>query len=199
MSLWWNFHLREKCSFNTKIVVLSWFICCVRRLKEYFISVEGECVLSTNFAFRNHEEEEYTGNLPLFITASILLVFALIAVIILIKRSLSKRPMPETAVPRGYEKLGHGGGRDSYYRGTSSSTSAYGGQASSSSGRFRESQLVDLGDQKGSREDDDEDDEDEDIVYMGQDGTVYRKFRYGQLGDEQEDELEYDDESYNYR
>ncbi|XP_016148018.1 proprotein convertase subtilisin/kexin type 5-like [Sinocyclocheilus grahami] len=159
----------------------------------------SECVLSTNFAFRNHEEEEYTGNLPLFITASILLVLALIAVIILIKRSLSKRPMPEPAVPRGYEKLGNGGGRDSFYRGTSSSTSAYGGQASSSSGRFRESQLVDLGDQKGNRDDDDEDDEDEDIVYMGQDGTVYRKFRYGQLGDEQEDELEYDDESYNYR
>lgn len=107
--------------------------------------------------------------------------------------------MPEPVFPRGYEKLGNGGGRDSLYRGTSSSTSAYGGQASSSSGRFRESQLVDLGDQKGNRDDDDEDDEDEDIVYMGQDGTVYRKFRYGQLGDEQEDELEYDDESYNYR
>ncbi len=104
--------------------------------------------------------------------------------------------MPETSVPRGYEKLGNGGGRDSLYRGTSSS--AYGGQASSSSGQFRESQLVDLGDQKGNRDDDDED-EDEDIVYMGQDGTVYRKFRYGQLGDEQEDELEYDDESYSYR
>lgn len=105
--------------------------------------------------------------------------------------------MPETAIPRGYEKLGHGGGKDGYY--TSSSTSAFGGQASSSSGLFRESQLVDLGDQKGTQDDDDEDDEDEDIVYMGQDGTVYRKFRYGQLGDEQEDELEYDDESYNYR
>ncbi|XP_058630422.1 proprotein convertase subtilisin/kexin type 5 [Onychostoma macrolepis] len=157
----------------------------------------GECVLSTNVAFRNHEEEEYTGNLPLFITASILLVLASIAVIILIKRSLAKRPIPEPAVPRGYEKLGNGGGRDSFYRGTSSS--AYGGQASSSSGRFCESKLVDLGDQKGNRVDDDEDDEDEDIVYMGQDGTVYRKFRYGQLGDEQEDELEYDDESYNYR
>lgn len=58
---------------------------------------------------------------------------------------------------------------------------------------------MDFGDHKGSHDDDDEDDEDEDIVYMGQDGTVYRKFRYGQLGDEPEDELEYDDESYNYR
>lgn len=159
----------------------------------------GECVLSTNFAFRNHEEEEYTGNLPLFITTSILLVLALIATVLLIKRSLSKRPMPDTPVPRGYEKLGHGGGRESFHRGTTSSSSTLGGHSSSSSGRFHEAQLVDFGDHKGSHDDDDEDDEDEDIVYMGQDGTVYRKFRYGQLGDEPEDELEYDDESYNFR
>ncbi|KTG42889.1 hypothetical protein cypCar_00035523 [Cyprinus carpio] len=156
----------------------------------------SECVLSTNFAFCNHEGEENTGNLTLFITTSILLVFALLAVIILIKRSLSKQPMPEPSVPRRYEKLGHGGGKDSFYRGTSSSTCTYGGQASSSSGQFRESELVDLSDQKGGQDDDDED---EDILYMGQDGTVYRKFRYGQLGDEQEDELEYDDESHNYQ
>uniref|UniRef100_A0A8C4EH67 Proprotein convertase subtilisin/kexin type 5b n=1 Tax=Dicentrarchus labrax TaxID=13489 RepID=A0A8C4EH67_DICLA len=44
----------------------------------------------------------------------------------------------------------------------------------------------------------DEEDDDEDIVYMGQDGTVYRKFKYGLL-DEDEIELEYDDESYSYR
>ncbi|XP_055469807.1 proprotein convertase subtilisin/kexin type 5 isoform X3 [Psammomys obesus] len=41
----------------------------------------------------------------------------------------------------------------------------------------------------------DEDDED-DIVYMGQDGTVYRKFKYGLLDETEDDELEYDDESY---
>ncbi|KAM9823350.1 proprotein convertase subtilisin/kexin type 5-like [Syngnathus typhle] len=45
---------------------------------------------------------------------------------------------------------------------------------------------------------DDEDDED-DIVYMGKDGTVYKKFKYGFLGEQDEDvELEYDDESYTY-
>lgn len=44
----------------------------------------------------------------------------------------------------------------------------------------------------------DEDDED-DIVYMGQDGTVYRKFKYGLLDEEEDDELEYDDESYSYQ
>lgn len=124
-------------------------------------------------------------------------MLGLVAIAILIKRS-SKRASPDTAVARGYEKLGHSGGRDSYRGTTASSFSSYGGQASSSAGHFREDQLVDLGDGAVDQEDDEED-EDEDIVYMGQDGTVYRKFRYGQLGEEQEDELEYDDESYNYK
>lgn len=59
--------------------------------------------------------------------------------------------------------------------------------------------MVDISERRsGHKIDDDDDDDDEDIVYMGQDGTVYRKFRYGQLG-EDEDELEYDDESYRFR
>lgn len=40
--------------------------------------------------------------------------------------------------------------------------------------------------------------DDEDIVYMSNDGTVYRKFKYGLLTDEEEIELDYDDESYSY-
>ncbi|ERE77600.1 proprotein convertase subtilisin/kexin type 5 [Cricetulus griseus] len=44
----------------------------------------------------------------------------------------------------------------------------------------------------------DEDDED-DIVYMSQDGTVYRKFKYGLLEEAEDDELEYDDESYSFQ
>lgn len=47
-------------------------------------------------------------------------------------------------------------------------------------------------------EKDDEESDDDDIVYMTKDGTVYRKFKYGLL-DEDEIELEYDDESYSYR
>ncbi|KAL7834804.1 hypothetical protein SRHO_G00290510 [Serrasalmus rhombeus] len=157
----------------------------------------GKCVLSSNFALHNLEVEEYPGNLALFITTSILLVLGLVTVVVLLKRS-SKRPTTDTAVARGYEKLGHGSGKDSYHGAMTSTSSMYGGQASSSSGHFHEEQLVDLGDGRADREHD-EDDEDEDIVYMGQDGTVYRKFRYGQLGEEQEDELEYDDESYNFK
>ncbi|XP_071751056.2 proprotein convertase subtilisin/kexin type 5 [Centroberyx gerrardi] len=164
----------------------------------------GECVLSTNFAFRNEEEEEAGGNLALFITTSILLVLGLGAVIFLIKHSRSKSPAPDIA-PRGYEKLGSGGGGGGYGAGsrhggyTSASSTSYGGRASSSGGHFQEAQLVDISDRRSGSKDDDDDDEDEDIVYMGQDGTVYRKFRYGQLGEDNEDELEYDDESYTFR
>lgn len=46
----------------------------------------------------------------------------------------------------------------------------------------------------------DEEEVDEDIVYMGRDGIVYRKFKYSMLeGEEEEEEeveLEYDDEMY---
>lgn len=47
-------------------------------------------------------------------------------------------------------------------------------------------------------DDDNEEEEDADIVFMANDGTVYRKFKYGML-DQDEVELEYDDESYSYR
>ncbi|XP_066514007.1 proprotein convertase subtilisin/kexin type 5 [Hoplias malabaricus] len=156
----------------------------------------GQCILSSNYALHNLEEEEYPGNLSLFITTSILLLLGLVAVVILIRRS-SKRPTPDTAIARGYEKLGHSSGRDSYREGMTLSSYSCGGYSSAANNR--EDQLVDLGDGRVDREDDEDDDEDEDIVYMGQDGTVYRKFRYGQLGEEPEDELEYDDESYNFK
>ncbi|XP_076014522.1 proprotein convertase subtilisin/kexin type 5 [Genypterus blacodes] len=157
----------------------------------------GECILSTNLAFRNEEEEEARGNLAVFITTCILLVLGLGAVVVLIRHSRSKS-QPSDLPPRGYEKLGSGGrfGGGSKYGGFSSASSA------SHSGPAGASQLVDMSERRaGSKgdDDDDDDDEDEDIVYMGQDGTVYRKFRYGQLGDDNEDELEYDDESYTFR
>lgn len=121
-----------------------------------------------------------------FITASVLLVLGLLAVAFLVKHSCSKSA-PLDIRPRGYEKLGSGryGGHGS---------ASYSGHSCSPGSRFQEAQLVDI----GIKEEDD-DDEDEDIVYMGRDGTVYRKFRYGQLGEENEDELEYDDESYAFR
>uniref|UniRef100_A0A8C5FU44 P/Homo B domain-containing protein n=1 Tax=Gadus morhua TaxID=8049 RepID=A0A8C5FU44_GADMO len=54
--------------------------------------------------------------------------------------------------------------------------------------------------QSDGRDDEDgEEEEEENIVYMGQDGTMYRKFRYGPLDEDEEVELEYDDESYSFR
>ncbi|KAM4719585.1 proprotein convertase subtilisin/kexin type 5 [Anableps anableps] len=160
----------------------------------------GQCILSTNLPFRNEEEEESRGNLTMFIIASILLVLGLIGVVFLIRLSWSKSG-PSELPPRGYKKLGSGGGfgGGNIYSGyTSASSTSYGG---SSGGRFQEAELVDIGTRRSGNKDDDndDDDDDEDIVYMGQDGTVYRKFRYGHLGDDNEDELEYDDESYTFR
>ncbi|XP_068190180.1 proprotein convertase subtilisin/kexin type 5 [Antennarius striatus] len=158
----------------------------------------GECVLSTNLPFRNEEEEEARGNLVVFIVACVLLVLGMVAVFFLVRHSRSKS-VPSDLPPRGYEKLGSGrgfggGARHGGY--SSASSASYSGHTSKS----KDTQLVDIGECRlGSKDDDDDDDEDEDIVYMGQDGTVYRKFRYGQLGEDNEDELEYDDESYTFR
>lgn len=150
---------------------------------EESFAVAGECVVTTNVAFRNEEEEEVRGNLVVFIVASVLLALGLLAVAFLVKHSRSKSA-PSDIRPRGYEKLGSGRGHGA---------ASYSGHSGSHGSRFQEAQLVDV----GIKEEDD--DEDEDIVYMGRDGTVYRKFRYGQLGEDNEDELEYDDESYAFR
>lgn len=129
-------------------------------------------------------------------------MLGLVAVGFLIKHSRSKK-IPSDLPPRGYKKLGSSGGfgSDNRHGGyTSASSASYSGHAGSSGGRFQEAELVDFSERRsGNKIDEDEDDDDdEDIVYMGRDGTVYRKFRYGQLG-EDEDELEYDDESYRFR
>lgn len=170
--------------------------CCIST----FVFFVGECILSTNLPFRNKEEEEARGNLTIFIIACILLVLGLVAVVFLIRHSRSKQPQSDLP-PRGYERLGSagvfgGGGGGGRHGGYSSASSA-----SHSGQRFRESELVDVSERRLGKidADDDDDDEDEDIVYMGQDGTVYRKFRYGQLGENDDDELEYDDESYTFR
>lgn len=137
----------------------------------------------------------------IFITTSILLMLGIGAVIVFIARSFSKRPTPESTVGRGYEKLGNSGGRDIFRGGMTSSSSTSSRNAGGSGyGYLHEDQLVDLRDKRTAlNDDDDEDDEDEDIVYMGQDGTVYRKFRFGQLGEDPDDQLEYDDESYHFK
>lgn len=116
-----------------------------------------------------------------FITVCVLLILALGGGLFLFLQARSKAltiPRTPKAKAGGYEKLESNGGVDSH-----PPTSAYGEY----SDRIIECEAHE-----------DEDDDDEDIVYMGQDGTVYRKFKYGLLDDD-EIELEYDDESYSYR
>lgn len=90
-------------------------------------------------------------------------------------RSLAIAPKPKAG---GYKKVDSNG----------QTASKADTSSSSFSGDYRD-QVVEC-----------EDDEDDvDIVYMSNDGTVYRKFKYGLLTDEEEIELDYDDESYSYK
>lgn len=143
-----------------------------------FFSVE--CILDVNYVLRKGEElEAEGGGAKLFITACTLFILSVGGVVFVFLQSRSKS-IAITGAPKvkagGYEKLDNNGGAASQ-----ATTSAFG----------------DYSDRIIECENDEEDDE-EDIVYMGQDGTVYRKFKYGLLDDD-EIELEYDDESYAYR
>lgn len=92
------------------------------------------------------------------------------------------RGQAQPAEKSGYEKLAD----------PSKSYSSYKSNYRESTS-FEEDQVIEY------RDRDYDEDDDDDIVYMGQDGTVYRKFKYGLLDDDDEDELEYDDESYSYQ
>ncbi|XP_078141236.1 proprotein convertase subtilisin/kexin type 5b isoform X1 [Centroberyx gerrardi] len=143
----------------------------------------AECILSVNFVLRGPEElEDLGGPAKLFVTACVLLVVAIGGVVFLFlqarSRSLSIPGAPKTTAG-GYEKLDNNGGV-----GSQPTTSSFGEYSD---------RIIECED--GEEEDDEEDD----IVYMGQDGTVYRKFKYGLLDEDEEIELEYDDESYSYR
>lgn len=117
--------------------------------------------------------------MALFITSSVMMVLLLPVAVLVWRRSQARAQAAEKA---GYAKL-------------SDPTRAYSSSANSrlQSSSFQEDQVIEY------RDRDYDEDDDDDIVYMGQDGTVYRKFKYGLLNDEEEDELEYDDESYSYQ
>ncbi|XP_075416639.1 proprotein convertase subtilisin/kexin type 5 isoform X2 [Tenrec ecaudatus] len=116
----------------------------------------------------------------LFITSSIMLLL-LIGAALLVWRKSRRRAQPREKA--GYEKL-------------TDPNKIYSSYASScrESTSFEEDQVIEYRDR-----DYEEEEEEDDIVYMGQDGTVYRKFKYGLLDDDDEDELEYDDEIYSYK
>uniref|UniRef100_A0A8C6F9P2 Proprotein convertase subtilisin/kexin type 5 n=1 Tax=Monodon monoceros TaxID=40151 RepID=A0A8C6F9P2_MONMO len=115
----------------------------------------------------------------LFITSSVMLALLLGAAVIIWRKSRGRVRPTEKA---GYAKLADPSKSYSSYKSSHRESTS-----------FEEDQVIEYRDREY-----DEDDED-DIVYMGQDGTVYRKFKYGLLDDDDEDELEYDDESYSYQ
>lgn len=108
-----------------------------------------------------------------------MLVLLLGVAVVVWRKSRGRAPPAEKS---GYEKLAD----------PSKSYSSYKSNYRESTS-FEEDQVIEY------RDRDYDEDDDDDIVYMGQDGTVYRKFKYGLLDDDDEDELEYDDESYSYQ
>ncbi|KAM6945052.1 proprotein convertase subtilisin/kexin type 5-like [Lycodopsis pacificus] len=137
-----------------------------------------ECNMGVNFVMQDAEASEAQGSTAkLFVTGCVLLILSVGGGIFLFlnARSKSLAIAPKTKAG-GYMNLATNVGIASQ-------------PTTSSFGEYSD-RIVEC-------EDNEEDDDDEDIVYMGQDGTVYRKFKYGLL-DEDEIELEYDDESYSY-
>lgn len=115
----------------------------------------------------------------LFIISSIMLVLLLGAAVIVWRKSWGRSQPAEKA---GYKKLADPSRSYSSYKNSHRESTS-----------FEEDQVIEY------RDRDYDEDDDDDIVYMGQDGTIYRKFKYGLLDDDDEYELEYDDESYSYQ
>lgn len=133
--------------------------------------------MGVNFVMKTTGEGQSSAT-KIFVTACVLFILCVGGGIFAFLNSRSKTAAvrPQTKAG-GYAKLNTNGGSVSL-----PSSSPYGEYSD---------RIIDS-------EDDDEEEEEEDIVYMGQDGTVYRKFKYGLLEGDEID-LEYDDESYSYR
>nr|DBA28043.1 TPA: hypothetical protein GDO54_008459 [Pyxicephalus adspersus] len=139
--------------------------------------VPEECKLT----FGLLAEDDGHKKTALFVAISILLVLSIGAIVFFWRRARAKALSINKG---GYEKLPDQTKSYQSFKSNRESTSS-----------FQQDHVIEYHD----REEDDEDDDDEDIVYMGQDGTVYRKFKYGLLEDDDDEDLEYDDESYSFR
>ncbi|KFP66141.1 Proprotein convertase subtilisin/kexin type 5, partial [Cariama cristata] len=135
---------------------------------------QDDCVLRTTLP------PESKSKTAFFVITCILLLLVIGAIVFIWRKSRAKT---RSVNKGGYEKLtNHSKTFPSYVRNYHESPS------------YQEDQVIEYRDR-----DNEDDDEEDDIVYMGQDGTIYRKFKYGLLEDDEEDELEYDDESYSFR
>lgn len=137
-----------------------------------------DCILGVNFVFDPIEDLEVQGGaIKRFATVCVLLTlsagFGFFIFLSLRARSLGTAPKPNA---KGYTKLDSNG-----------QTAPKPITSHPHSEEYND-RVVECGD-----------DEDDDIVYMSNDGTVYRKFKYGLLTDEEEIELDYDDETFSYK
>ncbi|XP_033928587.1 proprotein convertase subtilisin/kexin type 5 isoform X1 [Melopsittacus undulatus] len=135
---------------------------------------QDDCVLQTT------PPPESKRKTAFFVITCILLLLVIGVIVFIWRKSQAKN---QAANKGRYEKL------TNHSKTFSSNMGNYHESTS-----YQEDQVIEYRD----RDNEDDDDED-DIVYMGQDGTIYRKFKYGLLEDDEEDELEYDDESYSFR
>lgn len=140
--------------------------------------VPEECKLIPGVLTENNGHKKTA----LFLATSILLVLSTGAIIFFWRRARRKASSVNKS---GYEKLPDQTKSFQSFKNNRESTSS-----------FQRDHVIEYHDREEEEEDDDDD---EDIVYMGQDGTVYRKFKYGLLEDDDDEDLEYDDESYSFR
>lgn len=137
----------------------------------FFLFFSVECILGVNFVM---VADELESKAKLFVTVWIFVILFLGVALFLFLSARSKLATRPKTKAGGYERLDTNGGPTP--------------QPTTSS-------LKDYDDKIAQLQDGVEEDDDEDIVYMTKDGTVYRKFKYGLL-DEDDNDLEYDDESY---
>ncbi|XP_068278360.1 proprotein convertase subtilisin/kexin type 5 isoform X1 [Nyctibius grandis] len=135
---------------------------------------QDDCVLRTTLPPQSKSKTTF------FVITCILLLLVIGAIVFIWRKSRAKT---QAVKKGGYEKLtNHSKTFPSYVSNYHEGLS------------YQEDQVIEYRDR-----DNEDDDEEDDIVYMGQDGTLYRRFKYGLLEDDEEDELEYDDESYSFR
>ncbi|XP_005061308.2 PREDICTED: proprotein convertase subtilisin/kexin type 5 isoform X3 [Ficedula albicollis] len=135
---------------------------------------QDDCVLQTTLPPGQKSKTTF------FVITCILLLLVIGAIVFIWRKAQTKT---QPANKGRYEKL------TNHSKAFPSSVSNYHKNPS-----YHEDQVIEYRDR-----DYEEDDYEDDIVYMGKDGTIYHKFKYGLLEDDEEDELEYDDESYSFR
>lgn len=134
-----------------------------------FTAFLDECVPGFNFNFRSKEEVP-AGNSSLITVATLLLLISVGVVVYLFMHYRPKLPSISFMKLNGYTKLDK--------------------EPAFTTATLRDSMQGEYCDKD---EDEDEDGDEEEIVYMGQDGVVYHKFKYGLLDQEEEDmDMEYD-------